>query len=462
MVRHRHVGREPGRRGGGLSEISVPRDLLRPVVERTLAMVRAEAKAKPSRAAPLAIGRLLRFRQLPPIGVDTVVVALENDPDLRARVQATTTEREVGRVGWLWLARPDGWDTELRGALGDLAADDGAPSIDTVGSDAQLKRRLAGAERAVARSRESITRLEADNARLCAEGVALRAERDTLAGGTQAMKADADHASTERARAVGDLKRIEKLLARRDEERRALQQRVDELQAASAQPRPTSAVESIAGPTGSNAAIAGLATLADRIERALGDAAIDLDALRVAVGLTVGASVPVEDVPVIAPARAAKPTPTPRRRARRMPRGLVDDTVEGAAWLLTERPMLLVDGYNVSMTAWPDADIAAQRQRLVRLLSDLAARSPGLGVEVVFDGDSIEGTPAALPARTGVNVRFTPPDVEADDELLAMIGRFPVARAVVVASTDQRVRDGARRRGANVMSAHQLLAVARS
>ena len=458
VVRHRHVGRQPGRRGGGLSELSVPRDLLRPVVERTLAMVRAEAKAKPSRPAPLPISRLLRFRQLPPIGIDTVVVALESDPDLRARVQATTTEREVGRVGWLWLARPDGWDTELRGALGDLAADDGAPSIDTVGSDAQLKRRLAGAERAVARSRESVTRLETDNVRLREEVVALRAERDALAGSARAMKADTDHASTERVRAVGDLKRIEKLLARRDEERRALQQRVDELQAASAQSRPTSAVASIAGPAVSNTA---LAALADRIERALGDAAIDLDALRVEVGLTTPAPVPAEEVPVVAPARAAKPAPAPPRRARRMPRGLVDDTVEGAAWLLTERPMLLVDGYNVSMTAWPDADIAAQRQRLVRLLADLAARSPGLGVEVVFDGDTVEGTPTALPARTGVNVRFTPPDVEADDELLAMIGRFPVARAVVVASTDRRVRDGARRRGANVMSAHQLLAVAR-
>ena len=364
-------------------------------------MVRAEAKAKPSRPAPLPIGRLLRFRQLPPIGIDTVVVALENDPDLRARVQATTTEREVGRVGWLWLARPDGWDTELRSALGDLAADDGAPSIDTVGSDAQLKRRLAGAERAVARSRESVTRLEADNARLREEVVALRAERDTLAGGAQAMKADTDHASTERARAVGDLKRIEKLLARRDEERRALQQRVDELQAAAAQPRPTSAVESIAGPAVSNAAIAALATLADRIERSLGDAALDLDALRVEVGLNAPTSVLVEEVAVLAPARAAKPAPAPPRRARRMPRGLVDDTVEGAAWLLTERPMLLVDGYNVSMTAWPDADIAAQRQRLVRLLADLAARSPGLGVEVVFDGDMSRARPPRCPHEPG-------------------------------------------------------------
>ena len=94
-------------------------------------------------------------------------------------------------------------------------------------------------------------------------------------------------------------------------------------------------------------------------------------------------------------------------------------------------------------------------------MADLAARATGIGIEVVFDGAATDATPAALPARTGINVRFTAPEVEADDELLAMIARYPIARPVVVASTDRRVRDGARRRGANVVSAHQLLAVAR-
>jgi predicted RNA-binding protein with PIN domain len=145
-----------------------------------------------------------------------------------------------------------------------------------------------------------------------------------------------------------------------------------------------------------------------------------------------------------------------------MPRGLTDDSVEAAAWLVSERPMLIVDGYNVSMAAWPDAEIAEQRRRVAQLLADLVARSPGLTVELVFDGDSAEGAPAAPPARLGVNVRFSAADVEADDVVLEMIGRYPIERAVVVASSDRRVRDGARRRGANVVSAHQLLAVARS
>jgi predicted RNA-binding protein with PIN domain len=200
---------------------------------------------------------------------------------------------------------------------------------------------------------------------------------------------------------------------------------------------------------------AALAGPVDRIERALGEAAVTVDEVRAAAGLPAGVA------PTDAPPVRPKPPAPERRRALRMPRGLVDDSPEAAAWLVSERPVLLVDGYNVSMTAWPDATIAEQRMRLARLLADLAARSPGISIELVFDGDGSDPATTALPARSGLNVRFTDVDVEADDELLAMIGRYPVTRPVVVASTDRRVREGARQRGANVLSSHQLLAVAR-
>ena len=52
LVRHRFVGGGPGRRGRRLSELSVPRDLLRPVVDRTLAVVRAGVRARPPVPAP--------------------------------------------------------------------------------------------------------------------------------------------------------------------------------------------------------------------------------------------------------------------------------------------------------------------------------------------------------------------------------------------------------------------------
>ena len=60
-----------------------------------------------------------------------------------------------------------------------------------------------------------------------------------------------------------------------------------------------------------------------------------------------------------------------------------------------------------------------------------------------------------------MNVRFTDAGTEADDVILDMISRYPHGRAIVVVSADKRVRNGARTRGANVVSSHQLLGVAR-
>ncbi len=419
-------------------------------------MVRAGMRARPPVPAPPALAQVLKFRHMPPVAVDTVVVVLDHDAELRSRVASDSNERETGRVGWLWLTRPHGWDDELREALGELAADDGAPSVTDVGSDLQLRRRLAGAERSAARSHEHLLRLEAENGRLRDDAQALRVERDSLTESRDALRDEVDGAVRERTRAVGDLKRIEKLLARRDEERRTLQDRLDQADAALAKSASRDTAGDAAAATAAEAARAVLAGLVDRVERALGEAAVTIDELRIAAGLPTEGTV----AECAEPARAKAPAPQ-RRRALRMPRGLLDDSPEAAAWLVSERPVLLVDGYNVSMAAWPDAEIAAQRDRLVRLLSDLAARSPGINVELVFDGDSTATATTALPARTGVNVRFTAVDVEADDELLTMIGWYPFARPVVVASTDRRVRDGARQRGANVVSAHQLLAVAR-
>jgi rRNA-processing protein FCF1 len=64
-------------------------------------------------------------------------------------------------------------------------------------------------------------------------------------------------------------------------------------------------------------------------------------------------------------------------------------------------------------------------------------------------------------ARSGVRYRFTAAGVEADDVLLARVDEEPPDRPVVVVSSDRRVRDGAHRRGANVLGARQILAVLR-
>jgi len=56
-----------------------------------------------------------------------------------------------------------------------------------------------------------------------------------------------------------------------------------------------------------------------------------------------------------------------------------------------------------------------------------------------------------------VRVMFSPPGVEADDVILDEVAGVDPQRPVVVVSSDRRVRDGARARGANVLRSSQLL-----
>jgi predicted RNA-binding protein with PIN domain len=140
-----------------------------------------------------------------------------------------------------------------------------------------------------------------------------------------------------------------------------------------------------------------------------------------------------------------------------LPPGVLDDSTAAADHLLrSPGVILLVDGYNLSKEAWPSLPIGVQRSRLVDALAELHARC-GAEIEVVFDGVESD-LPAIASARAAVRVRFSPSGVEADDVLLDLVERLPLDRPVLVASSDKRVRDGARQRGANPLGARQLLA----
>src|SRR5262249_25097404 len=122
-----------------------------------------------------------------------------------------------------------------------------------------------------------------------------------------------------------------------------------------------------------------------------------------------------------------RPGTTPARTPASLPPGVLDDSVEACDYLV-RRPgaVLLLDGYNVSQTAWPAAPAGEQRERLVGALTGLQARS-GAAIEVVFDGSNEQWTVAPT-TRTPVRVRFSPPDVEADDVILALVDEQPADR----------------------------------
>ena len=67
---------------------------------------------------------------------------------------------------------------------------------------------------------------------------------------------------------------------------------------------------------------------------------------------------------------------------------------------------MIVDGYNVSMLAWPDASAAEQRERLCDALVEFHLRVR-CEVTVVFDGAEVPGVRPLR--RRGLRVGSRPP-----------------------------------------------------
>jgi len=72
--------------------------------------------------------------------------------------------------------------------------------------------------------------------------------------------------------------------------------------------------------------------------------------------------------------------------------------------LTMPRARLLVDGYNVSKGAWAGSSLEAQRQRLLRSLAPLVART-GVETTVVFDAANLTSRPVVAAPRA-VDVRM--------------------------------------------------------
>ncbi|SFT79238.1 Predicted RNA-binding protein containing a PIN domain [Actinopolyspora lacussalsi subsp. righensis] len=115
---------------------------------------------------------------------------------------------------------------------------------------------------------------------------------------------------------------------------------------------------------------------------------------------------------------------------------------------------LVVDGYNVTKTGYPDIPLAEQRDRLAHQLAVLAARS-GAEVTVVFDGANVVSVPRTGPR--GVRVLFSEPDVQADDVIRDLVDAEPAGRQIVVATSDREVVTSVRRRGAYAVASATLL-----
>lgn len=134
----------------------------------------------------------------------------------------------------------------------------------------------------------------------------------------------------------------------------------------------------------------------------------------------------------------------------------VDDAARLGRLLSAPAAHLVVDGYNVTKTGYPDLSLADQRGRLLAGLGSLAART-GTEITCVFDGD--RKRVLATPAARGVRVAFSVDGELADQVIVALADAEPPGRALVVVTSDRAVADAVVRRGYSVGSSAALLAL---
>jgi predicted RNA-binding protein with PIN domain len=455
--------------------------ILRPALELAWGVAKAGTLARPPIPPPGRLRPLMRFAKLPDRALTTVRQVVDDDTDFRLRVADWAEEAQLERASWLWLARPEGWEEEL-GSLTD-AAGAAASELEEKKEERQARRRLEAAQLALARAEAELAERGQAHADLSAELAAERQARRRAETGLHAAEAAlraADSGQGDLRETIAALEgRVSSLLhdlhdsttelTRSNQDRDVARERVssltEQLRAAGVEAARARRGRDDAGPAVGRA-VAEAAAAAQHLS----------DALAKVAGLVGGDSHRAERQPAAAdpeatfragpsaPAGGNRPasTATAPRQPVSLPPAIFDDSFEAAEHLVRVPGILLiVDGYNVTISSWPHLELARQRHQLVDALAELAMRA-GPRVHVVFDGNDAGnrfGPPAA--ARRRMRVTFSAEGVEADQVIVDLVDQLDPSQPVVVATDDRQVRAAVRRRGANVISVAQLLAVVR-
>lgn len=375
------------------------------------------------------------------LGAGAMTAALDADEDFRDRVAVQVAGSlpkpvedlmelapggsPVMSAALAWLCRPDGWQEVLDAALAGLAQ---RATGEDDGEADRLREQAAAADQAVrdlrARHRDEVALLKAENAtlrrKLGEARAALRQARVTADDAGTAAEELRDRAEAAAAQAEKELRRLRSQVARMEDQARA-DRRVGRTEREETSLR----------------------------ARLLLDAVIDA-----ASGLRRELALP--------PVSGA---PADRLEASLASEGTREPTSAGSLgpkspsllqqYLALPRARLIVDGYNVSKTAWPASSLEAQRTRLLQGLAPVVART-GVEATVVFDAASSASRPVVLTPR-GVKVVFSPQGVIADQVISDLVSTEPQGRVVIVVSSDQEVARDASAAGARSVAAEALV-----
>ncbi|MFD5578020.1 NYN domain-containing protein [Streptomyces pseudogriseolus] len=378
---------------------------------------------------------------------NAMAAALETDPLFRQRIGEKLRETEPELTGALdsgspppaadpldvaaaaYVLRPPGW----------------VKLVTAAGEEAQR----ADAERADEETRAELERLRAELDRARDH---TRAETERLRAELDAAKKETDSLHRKLRSALADVKRGEAALRKLRGEMEAV--RAEGQTQVSAAESETRRLKARLGETEAALEAARRAaregrSVEDMRVRLLLDTVLDAaQGLRRELALPPVSVRPAETVDAVEPGRM-----TPKDIAAR---ALSEDDPAVLDQLLAlPQAHLVVDGYNVTKTGYPQMPLEKQRLRLLGQLAQLAAQT-GAEVTCVFDGAEL-AAPVLLAPPRGVRVLFSKPGVTADELIRQLVRAEPPGRPVIVASTDREVADGVARAGARPVASAVLL-----
>ena len=352
-------------------------------------------------------------------------------PDLAQALDAGTAPSAADPVDLAavaYLLRPPGW-ADLVEAAGEAAvAEESATRGHATRQVDQLRRQVDSLTESLkdarGRQREQVAALKAENSELRHK---LGDARGRVRAAEEAATASSTAADEARAAATA-------AAARHEADVRRLRARVEELERDLAVVRRTERVERDSGTLRARLLLDTLLDTAQGLRREL-------------------ALPPVEGAP--ADAVEAHIAEHGTRAASGHGSMATDDPALLEQLLTLPRVHLVVDGYNVTKTAWPELSLERQRDRLLGGLAPLASRS-GAEVTVVFDAAETRDRPLVNRPR-GVRVLYSHEGVIADDVIRELVAAEPTGRPVVVVTSDNAVvadvvRDGARACGAAALT----------
>ncbi|MCT7356096.1 NYN domain-containing protein [Streptomyces sp. 15-116A] len=378
---------------------------------------------------------------------NAMAAALETDPLFRQRIGEKLREAQPELTGALdsgspppaadpldvaaaaYVLRPAGW----------------VKLVTAAGEEAQR----ADAERADEENRVELERLRAELARAREH---TKSETERLRGELEAAKKEAESLHRKLRSALSDVKRGEAALRKLQGEMEAV--RAEGQAQVSAAESETRRLKARLGETEAALEAARRAaregrSVEDMRVRLLLDTVLDAaQGLRRELALPPVSVRPAETVDAVEPGRMTPKDIAARALSENDP-AILDQL------LALPQAHLVVDGYNVTKTGYPQMPLEKQRLRLLGQLAQLAAQT-GAEVTCVFDGAEL-AAPVLLAPPRGVRVLFSKPGVTADELIRQLVRAEPPGRPVIVASTDREVADGVARAGARPVASAVLL-----